>query len=482
MKRTTKIFSGLIFGFLVLLCGMKGFAEYSKWERLRTFKKTIQLLADERTPEGQYHLALLHQVDEEYVVARRWLRQSAEQGYLDALFLLPEYYSESSLCGLTCGVDPLEEYAWIGVLANHVAGCYVGTANQEEQVQMNHDLLKRQERMDLSSEQREAAENLEARYIQEFGCQHFNCEDVSEGKSNETIFHIADGLNDDGSLLENYQRGLHFAKEYFGDYGPYHVYLLGNDNEQSVRDIYLDRAIARVNPELKKSKQTQIDEYLQSKNVVSEIESVLNGKSEGGLTWTQENPILFEDVTTNAKQRERDPVENTWGALHEYHHVFQMSHCDTRQPRNTDRHINSWMAEGMATYSSAKFMEKLGLVDFKDYMRQLMETGANIGRPSIMDFLAENHDWKLADETYWEDGRSSQVYYMIGAWATAYLIHVKGVDETAVLRDWYLDIPRIGKAAAFEKYMGLSLSEFYREFESFVAKPNQDWMLILDAR
>lgn len=460
---------------------MKGFAEYSSCVRLRNFKKTIQPLANERTPEGQYHLALLHQVDQEYVTARKWLRQSAEQGYLDALFLIPEYYSESSICGVTCGVDPLEEYAWIGVLANHVPGCYVGTATQEEQVRMNDDLLKRQRRIRLSLEQRGAAKELEASYIRKFGCQKSTRESVAEATSTEAIFHIADGLNDDGSLLENYQRGLHFAKEYFGDYGPYHVYLLGNDSEKSVRDIYLERAIARINPELEKSRQMQIEEYLQRENVVSEIESVLKGESEGGLTWTQESPILFEDVTTNAKQRERDPIENTWGALHEYHHVFQISHCDTRQPRTSDRHINSWMAEGMATYSSAKFMGKLGLVDFKDYMWQLRETGANIGRPGIKQFLAGNQDWKLADETYWEDGRSSQVYYMIGAWATAYLIHVKGVDETVVLRDWYQDIPRIGKAAAFERHMGLSLSDFYQEFERFVGKSDQEWMLIFDS-
>ena len=48
-----------------------------------------------------------------------------------------------------------------------------------------------------------------------------------------------------------------------------------------------------------------------------------------------------------------------------------MAQCDTRQERTSDKNINSWIAEGMATYSSAKFMENLGLIEFKDYMLEL---------------------------------------------------------------------------------------------------------------
>ena len=44
----------------------------------------------------------------------------------------------------------------------------------------------------------------------------------------------------------------------------------------------------------------------------------------------------------------------------------------------------SWMAEGMATYSSAKFMENLGLIDFKKYMLELRKFGGNIGGQELM--------------------------------------------------------------------------------------------------
>lgn len=305
----------------------------------------------------------------------------------------------------------------------------------------------------------------------------------SEGTSGVApVILVADGLNADGSLIENYQRGLRYAIDYFGNYGPYYIYLLGPDSEQSVREIYRKRAESRVNPDASTSAEEQIEEFLKRPNVVTEIKTVLSGKAEGGLTWTQDPPLLFEDVTTNAKERERNPIENTWGALHEYHHVFQIAHCDTKQKRSSDKHINSWMAEGMATYSSAKFMENLGLLDFKDYMLGLRTSGGNIGRPGINEFLAKTKKWRLDEESYWETGGFPTVYYMIGAWATAYLVHVQGVDEVTVLKDWYHDIPRMGKAAAFEKHMGLSLADFYRKFDEFIRQSDEEVMRILNKK
>ena len=57
---------------------------------------------------------------------------------------------------------------------------------------------------------------------------------------------VAEGLNADGSLVKNYQRGLRYAIDYFGSYGPYYVYLLGPDRESSVREIFRHRAMTRV--------------------------------------------------------------------------------------------------------------------------------------------------------------------------------------------------------------------------------------------
>lgn len=292
------------------------------------------------------------------------------------------------------------------------------------------------------------------------------------------VIYVADGLNADGALVKNYKRGLHYAIDYFGNYGPYYVYLLGGESEESVRSIYRKRAQARVNPDDQKSADAQIKEFLNRPNTTKEIEAVLAGKSEGGLTWSDPLRRVYEDVTTNANGRAKDPIENTWGALHEYHHVFQISQVDSYADRNSEKNFCSWMGEGMASYSSALFMERLGLIDFKDYMLQLRKSGGNIGRPGINEYLAKEKTFRLDDESHWENGGSPQVYYMLGAWATAYLIEVQGVKEEVVLRDWYRDILPLGKSVAFKKHMGISLRDFYEKFDAFIRQDDDEVMKV----
>mgnify|MGYP003321428788 FL=1 len=246
-----------------------------------------------------------------------------------------------------------------------------------------------------------------------------NNKNIHNETKNKPIIFVAEGLNNDGSLVKNYKRGLDYAIDYFGNYGPYYVYLMGPSNKQNILDIYLSRAKTRANPIPSSSRRKQIEEFLKRPNVTSEIEAVLEGKEEGGLTWSESPVRVYEDVTTNATERENNPIENTWGALHEYHHVFQIAHCDSYEKRTSDKNLNSWMTEGGATYSSAKFMENLNLVDFRKYMLELLKNGGNISQIGINDFLLSGKEWNLDNETYWEKDYFPQVYYMLGAWATA---------------------------------------------------------------
>ena len=71
---------------------------------------------------------------------------------------------------------------------------------------------------------------------------------------------------------------------------------------------------------------------------------------------------------------------------------------------------------------------------------------------------------------------------MLGAWATAYLIHERGIDEKTVLKDWYFDILPLGKSAAFKKHMSLSLEEFYHRFDAFIRQSDEEVMRIFGAK
>lgn len=306
--------------------------------------------------------------------------------------------------------------------------------------------------------------------------------DLTQPTDARPTFFIAAGLNKDGSLEKYYRRGLDYAINYFGNYGPYSIFLLAPGSEENIRDIYRKRAATRANPNAGESVKEQIEAFLKQPNMAEEIEAVLKGEVTGGLTWSDPERRVYEDVTTDATERERDPVENTWGALHEYHHVFQVSQVDSYAERDGEKNFSSWMAEGMATYSAAKFMENLGLVDFKDYMLQLRTSGANIGRPGINEYLENNETFRLDDERYWKEGNEAQVYYMLGAWATAYLIQMKRIDEKTVLKEWYFDILKFGKSAAFKKHMGISLEQFYAEFDTFIRQSDDEAMKIFADR
>jgi hypothetical protein len=98
------------------------------------------------------------------------------------------------------------------------------------------------------------------------------------------VFIVAEGLNADGSLLANYQRRLRYAVDYFGNYGPYYVYLLGPDSEQNVREIFRKRAEFRVNAQASATAEEQIEEFLQRPNVIAEINAVLAGQAQVGLS------------------------------------------------------------------------------------------------------------------------------------------------------------------------------------------------------
>lgn len=301
---------------------------------------------------------------------------------------------------------------------------------------------------------------------------------LNQATKMKPTFYVAEGLDPDGSLVKNYQRGLDYAIDYFGNYGPYNIYLLGPANEQNIRDIFRKRAETRAIPGTASSEEEQVEAFLRRPNTIKEIAAVLAGESTGGLTWSSPERRVYEDVTTNASERARDPVENTSGALHEYHHVFQVAHSDSYEDRSSDRNLNSWMLEGIATYSAAKFTERLGLTDFKQYMLDLRTSGANIGRPGINDFLSEAKGYQLDKESYWDEGKFPQVYYMLGAWATAYLIHVQGIDEVTVLKDWYFDVLPMGKTAAFTKHMKITPIEFYEKFDAFIRQTDEEVMKI----
>ncbi len=131
----------------------------------------------------------------------------------------------------------------------------------------------------------------------------------------EPLFFVAEGLDTDGSLVKNYRRGLDYAIDYFGNYGPFNIYLMGPENEQSVRDIYRKRAKSRAIPGITASEEEQVEEFLRQPNIIAEIDAVMAGDSTGGLTWSSPQRRVYEDVSTECHGKSQGSDREHMGSV-----------------------------------------------------------------------------------------------------------------------------------------------------------------------
>jgi hypothetical protein len=168
--------------------------------------------------------------------------------------------------------------------------------------------------------------------------------------------------------------------------------------------------------------------------------------------------------------------------MHEYHHIFQVAHMRTHD-RDSDYGLNSWIMEGQATYSAARFGDETGWgYDFVDLMMGMKEYGGNVSPEGIDDFLAANDGFVLADESYWErdDFSAAAVYYQLGAWAWAYLVHELDGEVDIVLKDFIHDVPAMGREASFQLHFDRTMEEFFVEFAAFTEGNDDEWRAILE--
>lgn len=294
-----------------------------------------------------------------------------------------------------------------------------------------------------------------------------------------TTCNITDGYDADGAMQEALWEAYDYARDYFGAYGPVYVYVLGPTSAESNLDIWHLRAERRAVVEACVSVEDQVQSFLADPYGIEERNAANTG--EGSYFYISGNSScnpLMELMLINPQLEGLHTI-----VLHEYNHVFQVAHSLTWD-RESDFGLNSWIMEGQATYSSALFGEITGWgPSLADVMMSMKNHGTPVSDTSIDDFLAEEGTFDLADESYWSRGDSSAavVYYQLGAWAWAYLVHELDGDYDVVLRDYIRDVPTLGKEASFERHFGTTTKAFFETFDTFVQGDEESWRAILDA-
>lgn len=292
-----------------------------------------------------------------------------------------------------------------------------------------------------------------------------------------TVCNITDGYDSDGRMQEAFWEAYRFSRDYFGAYGPVYVYFMGPTSEESNRDIWQLRAERRAVTAACVPVEDQVEGFFSNPQGQAELDAAITG--EGGYFSISGNSSCNPIMDLMMINPDLESIQTI--TMHEYNHIFQIAHSLTWD-RSSDNGLNSWIMEGQATYSSALFGELTGWgPSFQEVMMSMKTTGNPVSPVSIDAFLAEGNTFELDNEDYWsrDDMSAAVVYYQLGAWAWALLVHDLGGDYDVALKDYIQDVPLIGKTAAFEKHFGRTIASFFDDFDEFVRSDDDAWVKIL---
>jgi hypothetical protein len=292
-----------------------------------------------------------------------------------------------------------------------------------------------------------------------------------------TMCSITEGFDTDGTMQVQFWEAYNYGRDYFGAYGPVFVYFLGPTNAASNEEIFRLRAQRKAIPDACHSVESQVNEFL-TYNAPEELSAANNG-SPGMFNISGNSPCnpVMDFMMINPMADELRMI-----TIHEYSHVFQVAHSLTYD-RDSDFGLNSWIMEGQATYAAAKFGDLNGWgPNFRDYMISVKEGSGNISETGLNALLESGVEYRLDNESYWETSEIDPglIYYQMGAWAWAYLAHKVGGNYDIILKDFIIDIPTMGKEAAFQRHFEMTIDEFFVEFDQFIRGPDEQVWDILD--
>ena len=138
-----------------------------------------------------------------------------------------------------------------------------------------------------------------------------------------------------------------------------------------------------------------------------------------------------------------------------------------------------WLSEGLAVFLSEYHVPRLRLEGKLDRVSDRGAVDPN-ELPSIWGFMRDKwreiQEMKNEDPTLTLENSGDSTFarapYMFGAWAIQYLKHEKSMD--VFLNEFYPAIRDLGWEAAFKQTFGRTVDQFYREFDRFLSKSDDE--------
>ena len=265
------------------------------------------------------------------------------------------------------------------------------------------------------------------------------------------------------SMIRN---GIDAGRDYFGNYGPVYVYILGHKdkslNSDSFHNELVEAYCRRRKLRDSKSQENCVDRF--SRELINKARS---GRGDAYLSYVNEADTAFAELVFINPHEFRDPYLHTRG-IHEYTHVFQRAYPKTP----------TWMTEGCAEFFASYLGEKHGWAGFRSDMREYLRNVRRIEDPKLGIVDMEDVD-KVTPEVkkYYR-----HLAYDSGAWAVAFIILESESRKASAIRSqlYPLVASKGWEAAMVEFSKSDSKRDFYERFERYMNRTEAELLESLE--
>ncbi len=283
--------------------------------------------------------------------------------------------------------------------------------------------------------------------------------------SAQTTYLRTSDLSDDS--VQVVEDGIQAGENYLGSYGPLRVYVIGTDVEASriAAEDFCSWAYDRA--------RGNDYEYCVESDQGVEIREI--AEYAGGNAFAQHSRQL---ETPNQSFVIGNPLQFESGmsskiAIHEYVHIYQ--HANNVD--ENDFGLPLWLEEGSAEFLALYLGQKEGWVDFRMGMIEALRSAKDLKERYPDIDIQDIETSESRDELQSICDCTGTLQYKMGQWATARLVNRTSLD--IFYKSYIPDIVELGGHESFAAHFGLTIQEFYSEFEEFMSFTSKEQLEIL---
>lgn len=292
--------------------------------------------------------------------------------------------------------------------------------------------------------------------------------------------------------IRDVKTGLKIGQKIFGNTGPLHLFLVGNNKDESGPKGYdpdpQSRQLATAYCRSLKAYDLRDD----LSRCISDWTKTFRKFDCCGAAHNpaaEFNGIRYQSFYyAGANVYSRQGADLTKVTLHEYIHTYQNNYTiwgNDIAAENAGRVEDYspgpvWLEEGVAEYLALRIMyQETNYPSFISKMKENLVSAR---------WIKKTHGLTLKDVATRQgqarvnkicDGCGGRLYYDTAAWAMLYLESLVGEDK--LIKQYYPQIPYLGWKKAFKKAFGMSINQFYTKVNRFISWPEARQLRLLAA-